>query len=259
MTQLLCCGSVPDRTLPASSAVMPIGGMPVFAFPVTTTNTLATGGCLRRGRCGCRGAGMGLCLILLCGLLTLGWESLLALGGLACWGRSTVKGIVRLCVRGRLLRCLTRVRRRKRRCRVSRLWRGGRRIKGLLRAGGRGSDPAGSIRVASGRVRAMVIGSSCDVRRVLAAWVHGSRLGRRSISGIRRRGLLRLLEATVSTTTRGGIALLGLLRGVAARGTCVTGGAGSWVSGTIIGGVTSVGVGVCVIGRAMVLARLMGL
>jgi hypothetical protein len=65
--------------------------MPVFAFPVTTTSILATGGCLGRSRRGGGGAGVSLrikLLLLLRRLLLLSLgESLLALGGLACWGR----------------------------------------------------------------------------------------------------------------------------------------------------------------------------
>lgn len=104
----------------------------------------------------------------------------------------------------------------------------------------------------------MVVGSGGDVWRILATRVHGTRLGRRSISGIlRRRGLLRLLEAAIGTAGCRSITLLRLLWGIAG-GTCVTGSAGSWVSGTIIGGVTSIWVRIGVVGRAVVLARLVG-
>jgi hypothetical protein len=106
----------------------------------------------------------------------------------------------------------------------------------------------------------VVVGSSGNVWRVLGSWVHGARLSGRGIPGVRGRGLLGLLESAVATTC-GGVAglLLLLLRRVATRGTGVTWGASSWVPGAVIAGVTSIGVGwVCVVGRASVLARLVG-
>jgi hypothetical protein len=193
-------------------------------------------------------------------LLSLG-ESLLALGGLACWGRSTIKGIVRLCVGGGLLRYLTRVRCVEGRRRVSGLRGGCRGVEGLLGGSRRGSNPARSIGVTARCIGPVVVGSGSNVWGILAGRVHGTRLCRRGIPSIRRRRrLLRLLEAAVGTTGLGVARLLLLLRRrVGTGGTCVTGGTGSWVSGAIIGRFTSIGVLVVVVGRAVVLARLVRL